>query len=146
LVVAATTSLPETPGGQRNWDCRYSWVRDSTLALWGLYSLGFNWEANDFFYFVTDMADQSDELQIMYGVGGKHELTEQILDHLGGYEGARPVRAGNEAYNQRQHDVWGAVLGSIWLHLVANPVTRPARRTHVAGDHQTGRGSLTTLA
>ena len=117
LVAAATTSLPETPGGERNWDYRYSWVRDSTLALWGLYSLGFNWEANDFFYFMADMAEQSDELQIMYGVGGEHELEEQILDHLDGYEGARPVRVGNEAYKQRQHDVWGAILGSIWLHI-----------------------------
>jgi alpha,alpha-trehalase len=62
--------LPETPGGERNWDYRHSWVRDSTLALWGLYSLGFNWEANDFFYLVADMAEQSDELQIMYGIGG----------------------------------------------------------------------------
>jgi alpha,alpha-trehalase len=116
LVAAATTSLPETPGGERNWDYRYSWIRDSTLALWGLYSLGFNWEANDFFYFVADMAEQSDDLQIMYGVGGEHELDEHLLDHWDGYEGARPVRVGNDAYRQRQHDVWGAVLDSIWLH------------------------------
>jgi alpha,alpha-trehalase len=116
LVAAATTSLPETPGGERNWDYRYSWIRDSTWALWGLYSLGFNWEANDFFYFVADMAEQSDDLQIMYGVGGEHQLDEQILDHWTGYEGARPVRVGNAAYRQRQHDVWGAVLDSIWLH------------------------------
>jgi alpha,alpha-trehalase len=116
LVAAATTSLPETPGGERNWDYRFSWIRDSTWALWGLYSLGFNWEANDFFYFVADMVEQSDDLQIMYGVGGEHELDEHILDHWNGYEGARPVRIGNAAYRQRQHDVWGAVLDSIWLH------------------------------
>jgi GH15 family glucan-1,4-alpha-glucosidase len=116
LVAAATTSLPETPGGERNWDYRYSWIRDSTWALWGLYSLGFNWEANDFFYFVADMAEQSDDLQIMYGVGGEHQLDEHVLDHWAGYEGARPVRVGNAAYRQRQHDVWGAVLDSIWLH------------------------------
>jgi len=116
LVAAATTSLPETPKGERNWDYRYSWIRDSTFALWGLYTLGFDWEANDFFYFVADAAEQSDELQIMYGVGGEQHLEEEILEHLHGYDGARPVRIGNGAYEQKQHDVWGAVLDSIYLH------------------------------
>jgi GH15 family glucan-1,4-alpha-glucosidase len=116
LVAAATTSLPETPGGARNWDYRYSWIRDSTFALWGLYTLGFDEEANDFFYFVRDVAATSERLQIMYGIGGERELPEQELDHLSGYEGARPVRIGNDAYRQRQHDVWGALLDSIYLH------------------------------
>jgi GH15 family glucan-1,4-alpha-glucosidase len=117
IVAAATTSLPETPGGERNWDYRYSWIRDSTFALWGLYTLGFDWEANDFFYFIADVADASHgDLQIMYGIGGERELEERTLDHLDGYEGARPVRVGNGAWNQRQHDVWGAVLDSIYLH------------------------------
>src|SRR5437773_9784620 len=105
IIAAPTTSLPETPGGVRNWDYRYSWIRDSTFALWGLYTLGFDWEANDFFYFVADAAGGDADLQVMYGVGGERELTEGTLDHLSGYEGARPVRVGNGAYNQRQHDV-----------------------------------------
>jgi len=116
VVAAATTSLPETPGGERNWDYRYSWIRDSAFALWGLYSLGFSWEANDFFYFVADAASSEDDLQIMYGVGGERDLPESTLDHLHGYEGARPVRVGNAAYHQRQHDMWGVLLDSIYLH------------------------------
>jgi alpha,alpha-trehalase len=116
MCAAATTSLPETPGGQRNWDYRFSWIRDSTFMLWGLYSLGFDEEANDFFYFIRDVATQERDLQIMYGIGGERQLTEQTLDHLSGYEGATPVRVGNGAYDQRQHDVWGALLDSIYLH------------------------------
>jgi alpha,alpha-trehalase len=116
LAAAATTSLPETPGGERNWDYRYSWIRDSTFALWGLYTLGFDWEANDFFYFIADMAERDDELQIMYGVDGERDLDESTLDHLDGYEGAKPVRIGNGAYQHRQHDVWGTVLDSVYLH------------------------------
>jgi GH15 family glucan-1,4-alpha-glucosidase len=117
MVAAATTSLPETPGGLRNWDYRYSWIRDSTFMLWGLYTLGFDEEANDFFYFIRDVVgSKTDKLQIMYGIGGETELPEQTLDHLDGYEHARPVRIGNGAYNQRQHDVWGALLDSIYLH------------------------------
>src|ERR1700730_7639374 len=117
VVAAATTSLPETPQGERNWDYRYSWIRDSSLTLWGLYSLGFDWEANDFFYFFADVAERDQDLQIMYGVDGEKDLTEKILDHLDGYEGARPVRIGHGAYNQRQHDVWGAVIESVYLHV-----------------------------
>ncbi len=116
LLAAATTSLPETPQGERNWDYRYAWVRDSTFALWGLYTLGFDREADDFFYFIGDASRDSD-LQIMYGVGGETDLAESTLPHLSGYEGASPVRIGNGAYNQRQHDVWGAVLDSVLLHV-----------------------------
>jgi GH15 family glucan-1,4-alpha-glucosidase len=117
MIAAATTSLPETPGGDRNWDYRYSWIRDSTFMLWALYTLGFDEEANDFFYFVADMVEAEEgELQIMYGIGGESKLQEQELEHLSGYDHARPVRIGNGAYNQRQHDVWGAVLDSIYLH------------------------------
>jgi GH15 family glucan-1,4-alpha-glucosidase len=115
VVAAATTSLPETPGGERNWDYRYSWIRDSTFALWGLYSLGFDWEADDFLYFIAEVA-RTDDLQVMYGVGGERDLTEQELPNLSGYEGARPVRIGNGAVKQRQHDVWGAMLDSVYLH------------------------------
>ena len=116
VVAAPTTSLPEAPGGERNWDYRYSWIRDSTFALWGLYTLGFEWEANDYLQFIADVAERDDELQIMYGVDGERALTERVLDHLDGYEGAKPVRIGNEAYGQRQHDMWGAVLDSVYLH------------------------------
>jgi len=116
VIAAPTTSLPETPGGERNWDYRYSWIRDSTFALWGLYTLGFDWEANDYLSFIADVAERDGELQIMYGIDGERALPEQILGHLGGYEGARPVRIGNGAYDQRQHDMWGAVLDSVYLH------------------------------
>jgi GH15 family glucan-1,4-alpha-glucosidase len=116
LLAAATTSLPETPHGERNWDYRYSWIRDSTFMLWALYTLGFDWEANDFFYFIADVVDHKDDLQVMYGVGGERELDEHILHHLSGYNGAKPVRVGNDAYKQEQHDVWGALLDSVYLH------------------------------
>jgi len=117
LLAAATTSLPETPGGERNWDYRFSWIRDSTFALWGLYTLGFDREANDFFFFIHDVCrDNPNDLQIMYGVGGERHLEEGTLDHLSGYDDARPVRTGNGAFNQQQHDVWGALLDSIYLH------------------------------
>jgi GH15 family glucan-1,4-alpha-glucosidase len=116
LIAASTTSLPETPQGERNWDYRYSWIRDSTFMLWALLSLGFEWEANDFYYFIADVAACEESLQVMYGVDGERDLEEHVLDHLHGYEGARPVRIGNAAYKQRQHDVWGALLDSVYLH------------------------------
>ena len=116
IVAAPTTSLPETPGGERNWDYRYSWIRDSTFSLWALHTLGFDQEARDFMRFIVEVCKDDPGLQIMYGVGGERKLTERTLDHLGGYGGARPVRIGNGAYDQRQNDVWGALLDSIYLH------------------------------
>jgi GH15 family glucan-1,4-alpha-glucosidase len=117
LVAAATTSLPETPGGERNWDYRFCWMRDATFTLWALHALGLNWEADDFVQYLADMERNEDgSLQIMYGIRGQKDLTESTLDHLKGYEGARPVRVGNGAYNQRQNDVFGAVLDSVYLH------------------------------
>src|SRR4029079_1139117 len=116
LLAAPTTSLPESIGGERNWDYRYTWIRDGTFMLWGLYTLGFAREANDFFYFIADVAASKKDLQIMYGIGGEQELPERTLDQLSGYEGSRPVRVGNAAYAQKQHDVWGAVLDSVYLH------------------------------
>ena len=117
LVAAATTSLPETPQGERNWDYRFCWMRDATFTLWGLHALGLDWEADDFIQYVADMERNEDgSLQIMYGINGQKDLTETTLDHLKGYEGARPVRIGNGAYNQRQNDVYGAVLDSVYLH------------------------------
>jgi GH15 family glucan-1,4-alpha-glucosidase len=116
-VAAATTSLPETPGGMRNWDYRYCWMRDATFTLWALHALGFDWEADDFMQFVADLERDGDgALQIMYGLGGERDLREQELEHLSGYNGARPVRVGNGAFTQRQNDVFGAVLDSVYLH------------------------------
>jgi GH15 family glucan-1,4-alpha-glucosidase len=117
MLAAATTSLPETPGGERNFDYRYSWLRDSAFLLWGLYTLGFDREAADFFYFLTDLLEEDADLQIMYGIGGERDLTEHVLDHLSGYDGARPVRIGNGAWDQRQHDVWGVLLDSVHLYV-----------------------------
>jgi GH15 family glucan-1,4-alpha-glucosidase len=116
LVAAATTSLPETPGGERNWDYRYCWIRDSAFTLWALHTLGYTWEANDFFWFLADIASRDEELQPLYAIDADQDVPERTLDHLSGYEGARPVRVGNAAAKQRQHDVWGAVLLSIELH------------------------------
>ena len=115
-VAALTTSLPETPGGERNWDYRYCWMRDSTFTLQALHFLDLDWEADEFMQFVADLKANNDgALQIMYGIDGRRDLTE-ALDHLSGYEGARPVRIGNGAFNQRQNDVFGAVLDSFLLH------------------------------
>ena len=116
ILAAPTTSLPETPGGERNWDYRYSWIRDSTFSLWALHTLGFDDEARDFMRFILSVCKDNPDLQIMYGIGGERDLTEQTLDHLCGYEGSRPVRIGNGAFDQRQNDVWGALLDSIYLH------------------------------
>ena len=116
IAAAATTSLPETPGGERNWDYRYTWMRDATFALWGLYTLGFEWEASDYFAFRDLVQRDRGDLQIVYGIDGRRELDEHVLGHLNGYQGARPVRIGNGAYQQAQHDVWGVVLDSIYLH------------------------------
>jgi len=114
VIAAATTSLPETPKGRRNWDYRYSWIRDSTFTLGTLQVLGFEAEAADYHAFVEDAVGEGTGLQIMYGIGGEKRLDEQILEHLTGYEGARPVRIGNGAYSQHQHDVWGMAIGSLW--------------------------------
>jgi alpha,alpha-trehalase len=117
LLAAPTTSLPETPGGERNWDYRYCWMRDASFTLWGLHALGLDWEADDFVQYVADMQRNEDgSLQIMYGIKGQKDLAESTLDHLKGYENARPVRVGNGAYDQRQNDVYGAVLDSVYLH------------------------------
>jgi GH15 family glucan-1,4-alpha-glucosidase len=116
IVAAPTTSLPETPGGERNWDYRFSWIRDSTFSLWALHTLGFDEEARDFMRFIVGVSKDEPDLQIMYGIGGERNLEERTLEHLDGYEGARPVRIGNAAYDQRQNDVWGSLLDSIYIH------------------------------
>ena len=116
-VAAATTSLPETPGGERNWDYRYTWMRDSTFTLQALHWLDLDWEADEFMQFVADLEPNGDgALQIMYGIDGRRDLTESVVEELSGYRGASPVRIGNAAFDQRQNDVFGAVLDSILLH------------------------------
>jgi alpha,alpha-trehalase len=116
-VAALTTSLPETPGGERNWDYRYTWIRDTTFTLQALHFLNLNWEADEFMEFVADLEPTDDgSLQIMYGIDGRRDLTESTLDDLTGYAGAKPVRIGNGAFDQRQNDVFGAVLDSVLLH------------------------------
>ncbi|HKE64798.1 MAG TPA: glycoside hydrolase family 15 protein [Micromonosporaceae bacterium] len=117
-LAASTTSLPETPGGERNWDYRFTWMRDSTFTLRALHYLLLDWEADEFMQFVADVEPTEDgSLQIMYGIDGRRDLTEETRDELSGYEGAHPVRVGNAAWNQKQNDVFGAVLDSILLHV-----------------------------
>ena len=116
LVAAATTSLPETPYGERNWDYRYSWIRDSTFMLWAPVHARLRLGGQRLLLLHRGRRRRDEDLQVMYGVGGERALDEHVLDHLNGYQGARPVRIGNAAYQQEQHDVWGALLDSVYLH------------------------------
>ena len=114
IVAAATTSLPESVGGSRNWDYRYTWVRDASLTLQALATSTCAKEQAAFFGFLTRAAatrlDRGLDLQIMYGIGGEHDLSERTLDHLSGWRDSAPVRVGNAAWNQRQLDVYGELL------------------------------------
>jgi GH15 family glucan-1,4-alpha-glucosidase len=116
IVAAATTSLPETVGGERNWDYRYTWVRDASLTMEALWVAACPDEADKFFAFLAGAAasqlQRGVDLQIMFGVGGERDLTERELPHLRGWRGSRPVRVGNGAWNQRQLDVYGELLGA----------------------------------
>jgi GH15 family glucan-1,4-alpha-glucosidase len=115
IVAAATTSLPESPGGDLNWDYRYSWVRDSFFSVRSLAEIGFTSGAERFRRFIErSAAGGAEGMQIMYGVGGERRLTEASLEHLEGYRGARPVRAGNAAANQLQLDAFGTLLELTW--------------------------------
>jgi GH15 family glucan-1,4-alpha-glucosidase len=117
LLAAPTTSLPETIGGQRNWDYRYMWFRDATLTLLALFRLGYAHEAHDFMDFMLDScAICGQELRLMLGVGGEHDLPESTLDHLEGYARSAPVRIGNRAHEQLQLDTYGEVLDACWLY------------------------------
>ncbi|XVV09785.1 glycoside hydrolase family 15 protein [Actinoplanes sp. CA-131856] len=113
IVAAATTSLPEAAGGERNWDYRYSWVRDASFTMQALWVAACPDEAGDFFAFMTTAAAGTPvPLQIMFGVGGEHDLTERTLPHLRGWRDSRPVRIGNGAWEQQQIDVYGELLGA----------------------------------
>ena len=113
IVAAPTTSLPEMPGGVRNWDYRFCWLRDAVLTIYALGASGFQNEASDWrWWLMRAVAGSADRLQIMYGLTGEQRLTETALDHLAGYENSRPVRIGNAAHAQIQLDVYGSVLGA----------------------------------
>jgi GH15 family glucan-1,4-alpha-glucosidase len=121
LVAAPTTSLPEGIGGQRNWDYRYTWIRDGAFSLYGLLRLGFTEEAGAFMGWLSDRYRESagrgdGPLQIMYGLDGRPDLEEIELDHLEGYRGSSPVRVGNSAATQLQLDIYGELIDSVYLY------------------------------
>jgi GH15 family glucan-1,4-alpha-glucosidase len=125
IVAAATTSLPEGVGGERNWDYRYSWVRDASFTMEALWVAACPTEAGDFFAFMTTAAAATvgagAPLQIMFGVGGEHDLSERTVPHLRGWRDSRPVRVGNGAWLQEQIDVYGELLGA--AHRLADRIT-----------------------
>jgi alpha,alpha-trehalase len=133
IVAAATTSLPEGVGGERNWDYRYSWVRDASFTMEALWVAACPDEAGNFFAYMTTAAAAAvgpdTPLQIVFGVGGEHDLTERVLPHLHGWRDSRPVRVGNGAWNQRQVDVYGELLAA--AHLLAEDIT--AMDEHMRG-------------
>ena len=149
IIAAPTTSLPEQIGGVRNWDYRYTWLRDSSLMLYALLSVGYEHEAVDFFLWLRSacMPPRDGDPQIMYTIDGGRELPEYTLDHLEGYRGSRPVRVGNAAATQKQHDIYGEVLTTAYLYY------RPESGAHstnsrLAGQHRPGAETwqlLTTL-
>jgi GH15 family glucan-1,4-alpha-glucosidase len=119
IVAAPTTSLPETPGGTRNWDYRYTWIRDAAFTLYALLRIGFSEEAGHFMDWLEARCRElapDGTLQIMYGIDGRHHLPEETLDHLAGYRGSRPVRVGNAAAKQLQLDIYGELMDSVYLY------------------------------
>jgi len=120
IVAAATTSLPEYIGGVRNWDYRYTWVRDAAFTVYALMRLGYTDEAAAFARFMQDRAAEPEgdngPLNVMYGIDGRHDLTEETLDHLEGYRGSRPVRVGNAASGHLQLDIYGELMDSLYLY------------------------------
>jgi len=134
IVAAPTTSLPEEIGGQRNWDYRYTWIRDAAFTVYAFLRLGLNHEAEDFVKWLDARAHEEDRdgsLQIMYSIHGRHDLPEQVLTHFEGYRGSAPVRIGNAAHRQLQLDIYGELIDSIYL---ANKHSRPISHdlwTHV---------------
>ena len=127
IVAAPTCSLPEDAGGERNWDYRYTWIRDAAFTLYGLLRIGFTDEAGHFMsWLVQRIAELNPDgsLQIMYGIDGRHELAEATLEHLEGYRGSRPVRVGNGAASQLQLDIYGELMDSVYLYnKYGNPIS-----------------------
>jgi GH15 family glucan-1,4-alpha-glucosidase len=119
IVAAATFGLPEEEGGQRNWDYRYTWIRDASFTVYAFMRLGYSDEANAFMHWVRermgDCCEDANKLGILYSLDGREELPEEELDHLSGYGGATPVRVGNEAYKQTQLDIYGELLDAVYL-------------------------------
>ena len=121
IVAAPTCSLPEAIGGVRNWDYRYTWIRDAAFTVYGLLRIGFTEEAARFRDWLQDRWHDADSnsdgpLQLMYGIDGRADLTEESLDHLEGYRGSRPVRIGNGAHRQLQLDIYGELMDAVYLH------------------------------
>jgi GH15 family glucan-1,4-alpha-glucosidase len=119
IVAAPTCGLPEELGGARNWDYRYTWIRDAAFTLYGLLRIGFTEEAAQFMTFLEARCKELNEdgsLQIMYGIDGRHRLVEERLDHLDGYRSSRPVRVGNDAFGQLQLDIYGELMDSVYLY------------------------------
>ena len=136
LVAAPTTSLPETPKGERNWDYRYCWMRDASFTLWALHALGLDWEADDFIQYVADVPRNEDgSLQIMYGIKGQKDLSESTLEHLKGYEGALPVRVGQRGLRAAPER---RLRGGARLRLSARQAARPHPRPPVARAGRSG--------
>jgi len=136
IVAAPTTSLPETIGGERNWDYRYTWVRDASFTMEALWVAACPAEAGKFFGFLAGAAasqlQRGMDLQVMFGVGGEHDLSERELPHLSGWRGSRPVRIGNGAWTQRQLDVYGELLGAAWRLVEQLGELDPATRDFMA--------------
>ncbi len=119
IVASPTCSLPEGIGGERNWDYRYTWIRDAAFTLYGFLRIGFTEEAAQFMRWLEERClelNPDGSLQIMYGIDGRHKLTEETLDHLEGYKGSTPVRVGNGAYGQLQLDIYGELMDSVYLY------------------------------
>src|ERR1043165_9382071 len=121
IIASPTCSLPESIGGKRNWDYRYTWIRDAAFTLYGLLRIGFTEEAARFRDWLKDRWQDQDSqgtgpLQLMYGIDGRTNLTEETLDHLEGYRGSRPVRIGNAAHRQLQLDIYGELMDAVCLH------------------------------
>jgi GH15 family glucan-1,4-alpha-glucosidase len=119
IVAAPTCSLPESIGGERNWDYRYAWIRDAAFTVYAFLRIGLSEEAEQFMHFLASLCKEpgpSGSLQIMYGIDGRKHLLEERLDHLDGYMGSKPVRIGNGAYNQLQLDIYGELLDAAYLY------------------------------
>ncbi len=119
IVAAPTCSLPESIGGERNWDYRYTWIRDAAFTLYALMRIGFTREAESFMHWIDERCHElkpDGSMQIMYGIDGRHDLTENIIGNMEGYKSSGPVRTGNGAYNQMQLDIYGELLDSVYLY------------------------------